>query len=391
MDKVVKEVFRATELSLKQEKITFEITDQKRFFQVARENGLSGILYSQLDKNNINPEVYTLFHKDFLAYTHSDILQEHVVKELTNLFNEAGIDHIFLKGVVLKKLYPEPYMRSMGDIDLVVKEAHHPKAKKLMKEANYELISDSQQHTNFKHLSGVHLELHPRLSYVFNEKHAKFLESVWVYAVQSELHRYQFKPEFELVYLLYHMAKHFYGTGVGIRSVLDIGIYAKHYEASFNLEELDKILEKSNLTTFLGTMLLLNRMYFNLDVLSKYVKNISLSNQTFEKVTQLIVSSGVHGHGKDFNPFLGRLGGSKVKGQKKLVFILALTFPSYRSMKGMYPWLRYVPFMYPFTWVIRWMKLVFKKTRRTLGKIKQLFVSNEAGAEIANLYKDIGL
>ena len=47
MDKVVKEVFRATELALKQERITFVLTDQKRFFQVARENGLSGILYSQ--------------------------------------------------------------------------------------------------------------------------------------------------------------------------------------------------------------------------------------------------------------------------------------------------------------------------------------------------------
>lgn len=89
---------------------------------MAKENGLSGIIFSCLDKKFIDKDTYMLFQKDFYEYQQKDVFQLKAIEEVSQIFSVNSIEHIFLKGSVLKQIYPQTYMQCMGDIDILVKK-----------------------------------------------------------------------------------------------------------------------------------------------------------------------------------------------------------------------------------------------------------------------------
>ncbi|MFH5882081.1 nucleotidyltransferase domain-containing protein [Liberiplasma polymorphum] len=391
MDSTYTQLFESVKYVLLSTYYTDPILDEKTFYKIAHENGLSGMIFSILPKESFSEEIYNLFKKDFYAYNASDMKQLALINTLKSLFNTHEINHIFLKGVHLKQVYPASYMRSMGDIDILVDEASFSKIKPLLKANNFTLTSTSDAHDCYLHDSGLEIEIHPKLTRTFKTKQTELFDQVWHYAKKEKDFTYQLDVTFELVYLLNHMAKHFYGSGVGLRTVLDIGLFTKKYCETLDLGLLDQFLEETEYETFFMNMLYLNKRYFNLNPFPFIMKNVEMDETLYTMLTGYIIKAGVHGTGESFNQFIGRTAHYKLQNKGKTALLRSILFPKYSDMKGLYPWLKKLPFLLPFAYIHRVIKLTLFRTKRSFTKYKQLRSSNAVSEQAVDLYKKLGL
>ena len=58
--------------------------------------------------------------------------QMQAVDELCKAFEESGVDYMLLKGCNMKRLYPKPEMRAMGDADILIRKEQYDKILKSM-------------------------------------------------------------------------------------------------------------------------------------------------------------------------------------------------------------------------------------------------------------------
>ena len=134
--------FKLIEASLKREKVLFETDDENGLLKILFENGLIGLVFNSIDKNSFKePKHYQKLKEIFGQFVSKDIQQLALLESLKKLFSDNKIDHIFLKGAHLKFLYPETYMRGMGDIDLLVRKEQFEEAMKILESNGYKFSS----------------------------------------------------------------------------------------------------------------------------------------------------------------------------------------------------------------------------------------------------------
>ena len=89
----------------------------------------------------------------------------HVQAEVYSHFEEAHIPFLPLKGAVLRQYYPEAWMRTSCDIDILVQKEHFERADAILCEAlHYKRATEFTPHdVSYYAPGGVHLELHHAL------------------------------------------------------------------------------------------------------------------------------------------------------------------------------------------------------------------------------------
>lgn len=364
------------------------ITDPKSFYVMTMENGLSGLIFSILDQNKTHPELYLRLQRNHYDYVARDIKQIEAIKTIDQLLSEKNIDHLFMKGSILKFIYPETYMRAMGDIDLLIKDDMLERVHDIFDEVNIICTSHSKQHDVFEMPNGVVIEVHPMLYKPFND-HYQMIEEVWNHVHLEDKHRYRMNPEFELIYLVYHLAKHMEIGGVGLRSVLDIGMYAKKYEDQINQELFLHFVQRMNMQTFVHTIMSFNQRAFGIK--TKMIDDVFIDDETYEQLIDYLSISGIHGIGRKYNAMASRVVSYKRKKQSKFHVWMDIMFPNLETMMGIYPWLKKANILLPVAWIIRLFKKIIKRPGQSFKKVKQLQVNDEVIIKRQELFEKIGL
>jgi len=154
----------------------------------------------------------------YAAVAHQERMDQEL-KRICSLLEEAGIPHMPLKGAVIRKFYPEPWMRTSGDIDILVKDAEIA-AKLLVRKGFIRKETDAHEIT-LTSPSGIMIELHFLLIETDPQVNA-LLERVWKYSTyRSGSNHYEMEPEMLYYYHIAHMAKHMILGGCGIRFFVD--------------------------------------------------------------------------------------------------------------------------------------------------------------------------
>ncbi len=281
--------------------------------------------------------------------------QETVAEELCDLFEENGIDYLPLKGCILRSLYPSPELRSMGDIDVLIRVKQYKRIRSILMEYGFQEGYESD-HEYAWDRNGVHIELHKRLIPSYNKDYYAYYGDGWQLAKPTDQpYRYEMSHEDTLIYLFTHFAKHYRDSGVGIRQALDLYVYRKAYP---NLDE-SYIVEKI-------TQLQLNRFYEN----TMHMLDVWFGNAEHTEASQLIsdrlFASGVFGtHENSLQSTMlkqvNRQGSVKKARVAKWVRRI---FPPLNTMHRLYPPLRKVPVLLPFLWVHRTMHILLHKRYR---------------------------
>ena len=108
------------------DKSQYSLTDDElaKLYKLSKSHDLAHLVGDALIKNNLigDGEVKAKFQKQMMlaVYRYEKINYE--LGRLRKVLNEAKIPFIPLKGSVLRKYYPEPWMRTSCDIDVLVHE-----------------------------------------------------------------------------------------------------------------------------------------------------------------------------------------------------------------------------------------------------------------------------
>lgn len=384
--KTINEVLTYVKASLKNEISNLSVENSHSFYRITFENGLVGLVYSALKSNVLEDEVFKRLEQNFFAYLKKDNEQQLIIKEVTTLFETNKIHYALLKGAHLKSLYSESYLRGMGDFDILVLKEDYEKAQKVLKMNNYFFDSISLAHAVFEK-DNVMVEVHPLLENRNDSKFDPLLETIENYLVKDNF-QMTIKPEAELLYLIYHLEKHLKTGGIGLRSVLDIGIFLKAYEKKINDDLLITLVNELNVKTFVTTIIALNEYLFDFKFKLKLMENHNVNNNTLERLTKHITISGVHGTGNQFNEFSVRV--INEGNNNRFKFLMSRLFPSIKEMKGFYPVLNKAIILLPFCYVARFFKIVFFRGRSNYQKLKK---TRKASVEqsVVDLFKDIDI
>ncbi len=151
----------------------------------------------------------------------------------TRLFAERGFRSVILKGQANARLYPDPFSRQAGDIDIWVPGGYAAVERLLL---DMGLVSESNDafkvshHISFRNENGVEIEVHHRPAEVLL-RDAEFQRVLLAESENSVLVSEGFcvpSIRFALLMQLEHLYYHFRHEGVGLRHFMDYYMLLTH-------------------------------------------------------------------------------------------------------------------------------------------------------------------
>lgn len=163
------------------------------------------------------------------------VFYEH--NELHALMTEHGIPYVCLKGFASAAWYPDPSLRTMGDVDFLVREADIPKAGQLLESIGMR-INGTEDSNDIPYVRpGSLWEMHRRLNglpdgaagEVLRDRLSGLLDTAQCHA--DEYGSIMLPDTFRHgLILLVHTAAHLTSEGVGLRHLCDWAVFAAGME-----------------------------------------------------------------------------------------------------------------------------------------------------------------
>ena len=341
--------------------------------ETAKKQSVLPVIYEGLSNLKITgsgfDSVKQLCMNDMFLFAQRDLALE----KICDCFEKSGIKYVLLKGSVLRDLYPDPWMRTSCDVDVLIEENDLDRAVRELRdkvgfEYKYRLYHDVSMT-----LSDVSLELHFSLKEDV-EGIDRILSEAWDHAaLKSGSEQYVFSPEFQIFHVIAHMSYHFIRSGFGIRSYLDLWLL-KH-RTRFDENSVRDMCERAGILKFYEQCSRLSEVWLGKEEHSETTR--ALERFSFE--------GGALGSAKNASLSVRR-------NNRGIKYFLARLFVDRKKLEILYPNLKKHPVLLPYYQVKRWiLALVYKS-----GKIKnELTIYNETGEKDINamdeLYKSVGL
>ena len=207
--------------------------DWKELYAIAKKQALLGVLFHGIQRlpKDLAPEQKLLMQWMVMA---EQIRKQNIklfqdsVKICQNFENE-GFANCILKGQGNALLYPDPYMRTPGDIDIYLSGGR----RKIMKYVDQVCPNQVMRyhHVDFPVMKTA-IEVHFTPSYMFCPIHNRRMQK-WFEEVMGEQcnHRASLpdgygeihvpQVSFNVIYILSHLYRHIFTEGVGLRQLLD--------------------------------------------------------------------------------------------------------------------------------------------------------------------------
>lgn len=311
----------------------------------------------------------------------TDTNRTYELQRLKPIFEDLGIDYIFLKGSVIKELYPNTSMRRMNDIDILFRGTDFKTIDKIFEELGYEVLHKDAKDTAYLNPTNkVVIEMQPHLIDKGYTTWYEYLENVWD-KCNHENHEYQMSLEDFYIYHIIHMAKHFKNGGIGLTHLVDVYIMLENFQ-HIDWNYVENELSTIKLLKFHETIKLLVYQWFGPLQLSTYYypslyktpnqNSRKLPSEQIALLTKYIFNNGAFGSRKqqEINSIVTR-GDEKFSFRKKF-------FPNMTTMINYFgeP-LRKHKYLLPLYWI----KLNIHRLLHYSGKTKTVMNSISAVTE----------
>lgn len=319
----------------------------------------------------------------FLKFMVKSVNQTYEIRHLDELLDSEGIAHLFLKGAFLRAAYPKPELREMCDIDILIPQEREADALRLVKLDGYEMRDELTTSHNTEHFKlpyqalELHTQMVPRESAYF-----PYYESIWTRIRQrADAYACDLSLAEQYVYLIVHMAKHYYNGGTGLRSILDIAVFERAYGRELDRAYTARAFAELGLSDFARDVEALARNWFS-------AQAGGMLTAAQEKMQHAILTSSTYGsvERKNSQRLKNEIAGGKSERRAKLRLFFERIFPSLSFMTGWWPPLARFPFLLPAAWVARWVKLLFcepKKLIRHYRWVRSLRLMEDDREELA--------
>ena len=208
--------------------------DWKELYAIAKKQCLVGVLFDGIKKL---PAEYVGMKKELLLQwmAESQMLEKANVRlndaaiQVSEWFRKKGFRTCILKGQGNALMYPNPYSRTPGDIDIWVEGGDNRVISFVRSISPHEKAC--YHHIEFPSYKGVEVEVHYRPSFLLCFWHNRKLQKYYERVKEAQFsHRVMLgeqgeiaipTAEFNLIFQLTHIFSHLMNEGIGLRQLLD--------------------------------------------------------------------------------------------------------------------------------------------------------------------------
>lgn len=272
------------------------------------------VLDSQLQEK-LTAEQYAECCEDFFRYAIAGTQNFAEHGELHELMTANDMPYVAMKGLASAMYYPEPNLRSMGDVDFLVTKENVPQAGKLLESISFAVDrgeEDDRIHIAYKRPPMSIWELHHSVNGIPNNEIGELIRKEMDKAIPTaevtevdgltcclldKLHHG--------VIMLLHTASHLTSEGVGLRHLCDWVVFASTLSDAEFREIFEKKLKRFGLWCFAQVLTLLGIRYLGAPKrvwALEAIESRKLDDETLEGLMNDILRGGNFGT-KDMNRY----------------------------------------------------------------------------------------
>ena len=246
-----------------------EDADWEALYDMAKKQSVAGVVFEAVQRMGQDATIprrlkMNWFYKVNQIKTRNMLLNQRSA-ELVAMFCQDGFDCCVLKGQGNAMMYPNPYARSSGDIDLQMKGGRDLVVQYVKK--RFPHTKTAYQHVDYPVFEKVPVEVHYLPVYLNNPLYNRRLKKWFddhcddIYGHKVEL------PDdagwitvpslrFNIVFQLAHLMHHLLDEGIGLRHMLDYYfLLRKVYEERIQLDNMPHELNRLGLRKFAGAVM----------------------------------------------------------------------------------------------------------------------------------------
>ncbi len=311
--------------------------------------------------------------------------------KLSGTLAAEGIDHLLFKGYVVRDYYTIPELRTFGDIDFLIRKEDREKCDSFMKAQEFAPKDDWEP--VYSYIKGAeYYEIHSEVLETDISERADYREyfsHIWDYAEPLREHVYVLRPEYHLLYLLTHIAKHIHGSGAGARMYLDIAFFLKHFGNDLDWAWFCGELEKLNFYDFTNMVFTFVKREFGVDI---PIPLHPVDEETYQAFVEFTMAGGTFGKfGRDSAVIQLKNQDINEENVSKGKTLLRRFFPPAAQIEPRYTYLQGKHWLLPIAWVHRVIK-----NRDLIGSRMQeaqniMNADTEEVLKLKRIYQEIGL
>ncbi len=277
--------------------------------------------------------------------------------EIYNLMLEEGLKPVCVKGIICRALYPDPDFRASSDEDIVVSNDEWAACAEILEKSGFIGAEGKADEMIFIHKSGgLKIEVHKNL-FSDDGVYSKFNSLLGDMTKDCDTIVYENcklicpSADKHMLYLILHAFKHFVHSGVGVRQVCDIAMFAR--KNKINWAEIFDKCSKIGASVFLNGILILGSRYFGLE-LSEIKESVPAFNEKMnvDNLMHDLIGGGIYGSNSLDRVHSATMTLNKYRTSMNDEKVSAL-FPPLKKMQRKYPFLLKYPILLPIAWVMR--------------------------------------
>lgn len=366
--------------------------DWSRLIQTARRHNLLPLTAAALARSGhaVPENVQKTLDEAGNQALYIEANRDYELETLFAAFSDARIEFLPLKGTVLKRYYPSPELRTMDDVDVLIRKETFGATEKILRQNGYAFLQAGLRHHIYSKPPLLTIELHHSLLDGDEKSRQKSLfdrflpERLWerLPEVSPASTERRMAPDDFYLYQLLHLRTHFLASGVGVRFFLDMEILRRHEHIAALPELAVEPLREGNLEQFASEV----------DRLSRYWFAPERVEPPCAELEEFVFSGGTLGSRRQLAA--SRIGTLSPKGGAGAKFRLLLQkgFPSHKKLLPLYPALDRFAVLLPLCWIHLNFRRLFVKRRVYLPYLKAVLDAAPSETErLDAFYRRIGL
>lgn len=357
----------------------YEILDEVDWEKVFKESinqAVAAIAFDGLKNTKVPDEIknqWLMFYAKTVKNNY-DVNNQHFI--LHKLMVENNVPYCVLKGSASAYFYPNPKIRSMGDVDFLVPHESYKKAIDVFLRDGFVTRGERDDvHTVFRK-EKMHFEMHFEPPGIPNGNLKKTIEKCFENLIDTSEIKDMLGNQFVCpslfhhgLILLLHTAHHMLREGIGLRHLCDWAVFFNRFEYNEFKNLFEKELKEIGLWDFANILALLSAKYLGMPI----TEDIKTEFSKFDCLMEDIFIAGNFGKKAQSRYFESLYIASEtqaVQSKSKFGrFATKINDILYKKHK----WLKKAPYLLPLFWIVYGSKYC---VRMIFGKRKVL-ISND--------------
>lgn len=300
------------------EKMGLPVAGLSAVMRLAKEHAVTGLVANAVVRNRIviaggategKGEAVMRLMQQIMVHRQGMQRCEDVMGRFVRLMKENAIAYVVFKGLAVARHYPEPFARTMGDVDFYVPKEDFLRAVEVIEQGlHVEMYKeDMDKHYSFD-WQGIRFEMHYQIETFGSHRHqlrfnrmtdeamAEYTDSFTVCDSDGEETEVcVLPPEEDLIVVFKHWFNHLLVEGVGLRQTLDLAVLLNAYRDKMNVGRLMTALDGIGYMKAFRAMLAMMKRYFGLEWLDSNFVLGCRDERYADKLMAAVMESGNFG------------------------------------------------------------------------------------------------